>query len=74
MCTKLMYCFSCYHALELKKYLQYSFDNTTEQSYWHIELTDTKISISNNASLCRVLENLVTINSFFHLTDCEFVH
>ena len=57
---KLMCCFSCYLAFELEKYLQYSIGIATEQSFRYIELTDAKIWISKNASLCRVLANRVT--------------
>ena len=32
----------------------------TEQSFRYIELTDAKVWISKNASLCRVLANRVT--------------
>ena len=60
MRTKLMCCFSCYLALSLEKYLQYSIDIATEQSFRYIELTDVKIWISKNAPLCQVLANQVT--------------
>ena len=61
MHTKLlMFCFSCYQALELKTYLQYSIGIATEKSFRHIKLTDTKIWISKNVSSCRVLANWVT--------------
>ena len=42
--------------------MQYSIGITTEQSFRYIfvELTDAKIWISNNASLCWVLANWVT--------------
>ena len=62
-----MCCFSCYLALQLEKYLQYSIDITTEQSFRYIELTDAKISISKNASLCRVLANRVTYTKMYKL-------
>ena len=58
--TKLMCSFFCYLALSLEKYLQYSIGIATEQSFRYIELTDAKIWISKNASLCRVLANWVT--------------
>ena len=48
--AKLMYCFSCYLALELKKYLQHKIGIDTEQKFKKIEITDAKIWISNNAS------------------------
>ena len=57
MCTKVMYCFSCYLVLYLKKYL---LDITTEQSFRYMEVIDAKIWISKNASLCRVFANQVT--------------
>ena len=60
MRTKLICCFSCYLALQLEKYLQYSIGVATEQSFRYIELTDVKIWISKNASLCRILANWVT--------------
>ena len=60
MRTKVMYCFSCYLALYLEKYLQYSIDITTEQSFRYMELIDAKIWISKNAPLCRVFANRVT--------------
>ena len=44
-----MYCFSCYVALQLNNYLQYSIDintNTTRQRIRYMELTDAKIWIS----------------------------
>ena len=41
-----MFCFSCYLALELEKYLQYSIDIATEQSFRYIELIDAKIGVS----------------------------
>ena len=57
--------------------MQYSIDITTEQSFRYIELTDAKIWISKNASLCRVLANRVTIsdrNSMYNdLFTCYFV-
>ena len=46
-----VYCFFCYLALQLEKYLQYSVDITTEQSFRYMELTDAKILISKNVSL-----------------------
>ena len=55
-----MYCFSCYLALYLEKYLQYSIDITTEQSFKYIEFVDAKVWISKNASLCQVFANRVT--------------
>ena len=60
MRTKLIYCFSCYLALYLETYLQYSIGIATKQSFRYIEFTDAKIWISNNASLCRVKANRVT--------------
>ena len=42
MHTKVMYCFSCYLALKLKTYLQYSIDITTEQSFRYMEFVDCK--------------------------------
>ena len=57
MCTKLVCCFSCYLALYLEKHLQYSIDIVTEQRFRNIDLTDAKIWISENASLCQVLAN-----------------
>ena len=54
-----MYCYSCYLTLQLKNYLQYSIDITTEQSFRHMELTDAKIWISKNVSLCQVFADLV---------------
>ena len=63
MRTKVMYCFSCYLALYLKKYLQYSIDITTEQSFRYMEFIDAKICISKNASLCRVFANRVTYSN-----------
>ena len=60
MCTKVMYCFSCYLVLYLEKYLQYSIDITTEQSFRYVELIDAKIWVSKNAPLCRVFANRVT--------------
>ena len=59
MRTKIMCCFCCYLALQLKKYLQYSIGIATEQDFRYIELTDERIWISKNASLCRVLANRV---------------
>ena len=56
-----MYCFSCYLALYLEKYLQYSIDITTEQSFKYMEFIDAKIWISESASLCRAFANQVTI-------------
>ena len=50
----------CYLALYLEKYLQYSIGIDTEQSFMYIELTDAKIWISKNVSLCWVLANRVT--------------
>ena len=55
-----MCCFSYYLALQLEKYLQYSIGIVTEQSFRYIELTDAKIWISKNASLCCILANRVT--------------
>ena len=52
-------------SLVTRKVLQYSIGIATEQSFRYIELTDAKIRISKNASLCRVLENRVTILSKF---------
>ena len=60
MHTKVMYCFSCYLALYLEKYLQYSIDITTEQSFRYMEFIDAKIWISKSASLCQVFANWVT--------------
>ena len=60
MCTKLIYYFSCYLALYLETYLHYSIGIATEQSFRLIELTDAKIWISNNASICWVMANRVT--------------
>ena len=45
MRTKVMYCFSCYLALYLKWYLQYSINITTEQSFRYMEFIDAKIWI-----------------------------
>ena len=42
-----------------QKYLQYSIDIATQRSFRYIKLTDTKIWISKNASLCRVLANRI---------------
>ena len=53
MRTKVMYCFCCYLALYLEKYLQYRIGITTEQSFKYMEFIDAKIWISKNASLCR---------------------
>ena len=47
-------------SLVYRKYLQYSIDITTEQSFRYMEFIDAKIWISKNASLCRVIANLVT--------------
>ena len=58
-----MYCFSCYLAFHLKKYLQYSIDITTEQSFKYMEFIDAKIWIFKNASLCWVFANRVTISN-----------
>ena len=63
MHTKVMYCFSCYLALYLEKYLQYNIDITTEQSFRYMEFIHAKIWISKSASLCRVFANRVTIMS-----------
>ena len=60
MCTKVMYCFSCYLALYLEKYLQYSIDITTEQSFRYMEFIDAKIWISKNVSLCWVFANWIS--------------
>ena len=49
-----------------RKYLQYSIDITTEQSFKCMEFIDAKIWISKNASLCRVFANRVTY--IVHLT------
>ena len=46
MRTKIMYCFPCYLALYLEKYLQYSIDITTEQSFRYMEFINAKIWIS----------------------------
>ena len=62
MLAKVMYRFSCYLALYLEKYLQYSIDITTEQSFRYMEFIDAKIWISKNVSLCRVFANQVTFN------------
>ena len=62
MCTKITCCFSCYLAMQLEKYLQYSIGIATEQSFRHMEPADVKIWISKNASLCRVLANRVTFS------------
>ena len=43
MHTKVMYCFSCYLASYLQKYLQYSIDITTEQSFRYMESIDAKV-------------------------------
>ena len=43
MCTKVMYCFSLYVALQLEKYLQYNIGITTEQSFRYMEFIDAKI-------------------------------
>ena len=51
MLTKLMYCFFCFLALQLEKYLQYSIDITTVQSFRYMELIDAKIWVFKNASL-----------------------
>ena len=56
-------CFSCYLSLYLEKYLQYSIDITTEQSFRYMEFIDAKIWISKNASLCRVFANRVTFEN-----------
>ena len=44
-------------SLVTQKVLQYSIGIATEQSFRYIELTDAKIWISKNASLCQVLAN-----------------
>ena len=48
-------------SLATQKYLQYSIGIATEQSFRYTELTDAKIWISKNASLCCVLANRVQI-------------
>ena len=70
MRTKLTCCFSCYFTLVTRKVaiLQYSIGTATEQSFRYIELSDAKIWISINASLCRVLANRVTIVQYFLYT------
>ena len=50
--------------------MQYSIGIATEQSVRYIELTDAKIWISKNASLCRVLANRVTIFIACATKDC----
>ena len=47
-------------SLVTQKYLQHSIDITTEQSFRYMELIDSKIWISKNASLCWVFANRVT--------------
>ena len=61
--------FSCYLALSLEKYLQYSIGIATEQSFRYIELTDAKIWITKNVSLCWVLANRVTYVTRFAKTQ-----
>ena len=62
----LMYCFSCYLALELDNYLQYSIDITTKESIRYMELTDAKICIFKN-SLCWVFANQVTFYLIYYI-------
>ena len=52
-------------------YLQYSIGIATEQTFRYIELTDAKIWISKNASLCRVLANRVTY-MHAHIHACAY--
>ena len=51
-------------------YLHYNIGIATEQSFRYIELTDAKIWISKNASLCRVLANQVTYPFKYYLAIC----
>ena len=46
--------------LVTQNYLQYSIDITTEQRFRYIELTDVKIWISKDVSLCHVFSDQVT--------------
>ena len=69
MRTKIMYCFSCYLALYLEKYLQYSIDITTEQSIRYMQFIDAKIWISKNASLCWVFTNRVTFPGITNISS-----
>ena len=63
-------------------YLQYSIDNTTEQSFKYMEFIDAKIWISKNVSLCRVFANRVTYDTYhmcmlstirvWHVVPCTY--
>ena len=65
-------------SLVTRKYLQYNIDITTEKSFRQIELTDTKIWISKNASLCQYLANWVTyaqiVENVYRIGNYEFSH
>ena len=51
-------------SLVTHNYLQYSTEIATEQSFRYTELTDAKIWISRNASLCRVFANWLWLDTF----------
>ena len=58
---------SCLLTASNEKYLQYSIDITTEQTFRHMELTGGETWISKNASLCWVFANRVTNGSSYSI-------
>ena len=53
------------YSLVNQNYLQYSIDNITERSFRLMKLTDAKIWISKNMSLCWVFANCVTHGTWY---------
>ena len=55
--------------------MQQDIDITTEQSFRYMELADTTIRISKNASLCQAFANLVTyVKRNANITEVPAIH